>query len=302
MAPFETAQNAGKPSALAIDRVGAAANRRNSPRGTNRVPGRDRDEYPPAMFKEEGVGASVRPISPADNRGAGSCIGAQCRGLPNGTQVNIRITDWQMGKFLEKLVDIGSASLSLTLPREELGMIGAVSKDLLALLERKNGFYAFESALHVLPSHSIGDEIGVVEWNAPDLWVGAYQDLAEGAVFFAEDIFGGQFCIRADGVYSFDPETANFEHLAHDLEGWAKLILEDCEYITGYPLAHEWQKSEGMLTLGARLVPKIPFVTGGNFSVDNLYAANAVEAMRIRANLAIQIKGLPDGEKNTVEN
>jgi RHS repeat-associated protein len=93
VAHIEDAQRAGKPSTLTIDRAGATANRRESMRGTNRVSGKDRDEYPPAMFKEGGKGASVRPIRPSDNRGAGACIGAQCQGLPNGTKVRIRITD-----------------------------------------------------------------------------------------------------------------------------------------------------------------------------------------------------------------
>lgn len=92
-AHIENAQMAGKPSTLTIDRAGASANRRDAMKGTSRVPGKDRDEYPPAMFREGGAGASVCPVSPADNRGAGSCIGAQCRGLPDGTQVNIRVTD-----------------------------------------------------------------------------------------------------------------------------------------------------------------------------------------------------------------
>lgn len=55
--------------------------------------GKDRDEYPPAMFQEGGSGASVRHISPGDNRGAGSSIGAQCRGLACGTQVTIDVVD-----------------------------------------------------------------------------------------------------------------------------------------------------------------------------------------------------------------
>jgi YD repeat-containing protein len=38
---------------------------------------------------EGGRGASVRPISPSDNRGAGACVGAQCRGLPDGTRIRI---------------------------------------------------------------------------------------------------------------------------------------------------------------------------------------------------------------------
>jgi hypothetical protein len=91
-AHIKDAQQAGKPTKLTIDRAGAASRRSESLKGTKRVPGMDRDEYPPAMFKEGGQGASVKPITPGDNRGAGACIGAQCRDLPNGTMVDIKVT------------------------------------------------------------------------------------------------------------------------------------------------------------------------------------------------------------------
>ena len=50
-------------------------------------------EYPPAMFKEGGKGSSVRHINPSDNRGAGACIGVQCRQFPNGAKVRIDVVD-----------------------------------------------------------------------------------------------------------------------------------------------------------------------------------------------------------------
>jgi Deoxyribonuclease NucA/NucB len=49
--------------------------------------------YPPAVFQEGGKGASVRPISPGDNRGAGSTMGHQLRQYPDGTTVKIVVTD-----------------------------------------------------------------------------------------------------------------------------------------------------------------------------------------------------------------
>ena len=77
---------------LTIDRTGAKGNRRASLRGISTKKGKGRDEYPPAMFKEGGKGASVRHIDPSDNRGAGSTIGAQCAPYPNGTKVRILVT------------------------------------------------------------------------------------------------------------------------------------------------------------------------------------------------------------------
>jgi hypothetical protein len=45
------------------------------------------------------------------------------------------------------------------------------------------------------PRISVGNVYGLDVWNAPDAWVDSYEDLAKGS-FFAEDIFGNQFCIK----------------------------------------------------------------------------------------------------------
>jgi RHS repeat-associated protein len=90
-AHIKEAQSAGKPRELTIDRSQARTRRVDSLKGTKPSAGLDRDEYPPAMFKEGGSGSSVKSITPGDNRGAGACIGAQCRGLPDGTRVNVKV-------------------------------------------------------------------------------------------------------------------------------------------------------------------------------------------------------------------
>ena len=83
------AQAAGHSPVLTINRAGANANRKESLKNIATEKGKDRDEYPPAMFKEGGNGGSVKKIDSSDNRGAGSSIGQQCRGLACGTQVKI---------------------------------------------------------------------------------------------------------------------------------------------------------------------------------------------------------------------
>ncbi|HDV7285154.1 TPA: sporulation protein, partial [Mannheimia haemolytica] len=67
---IEDSINQGKPSILTIDRKGAAQRRKEALQDIPPKTGYDRDEYPPAMFKEGGEGSSVRYISPKDNRGA----------------------------------------------------------------------------------------------------------------------------------------------------------------------------------------------------------------------------------------
>jgi hypothetical protein len=58
-------------------------------RGTKPEKGKDRDEYPPAMFKEGGKDASVWKIGSSDNRGSGASMGHQCSSVKDGYQVRI---------------------------------------------------------------------------------------------------------------------------------------------------------------------------------------------------------------------
>ncbi|MEU1124865.1 polymorphic toxin-type HINT domain-containing protein [Streptomyces sp. NPDC005899] len=90
---IEDAQQAGHPAVLTINRAGSKKNRQDSLRGIPKVPNKQLDEYPPAMFKEGGAGASVRAISGGDNGGAGARIGNSLRRYPNGTRVRIKVVD-----------------------------------------------------------------------------------------------------------------------------------------------------------------------------------------------------------------
>ncbi|TCM99391.1 RHS repeat-associated protein [Paenibacillus sp. BK033] len=90
---IEDAIKKGHPDTLTIDRNGAKENRKASLKGHKKVPGKDLDEYPPAMFKEGGHGASIRAISQPHNRGAGSSMGHQLRKYSNGTKIKIKIVD-----------------------------------------------------------------------------------------------------------------------------------------------------------------------------------------------------------------
>jgi hypothetical protein len=165
------------------------------------------------------------------------------------------------------------------------------------ILSSKNGFYAFESALLLRPLHSEAAPVGIVQWNAPNVWKSQYhRDLAS-AVFFAEDAFGFQFCLQGNGISSFDPETAEFKAVAPDLASWCKWILEDHKARTGWPIAHFWQLRNGALKPGMRLLPKIPFVLGGQFSPEHLSAVSELEGIRFRADIANQIADCPDGSK-----
>jgi hypothetical protein len=204
-----------------------------------------------------------------------------------------------MNSQINKLISIGSQSLgksSFTLGEQILNLAGNLQRELNNLLTKKNGFYAFESSLHVFQSGSSDNQIITLEtWNSEELWRNKYEEFAQDCLFFAEDIFGGQFCIKNNNICSFDPETGELEIIADSLENWAKCILEDYDFFTGFSLAHDWQKKYGLIPPNTKLIPKIPFVFGGEFNLDNLYLLDSVKAMKLRANLAKQILNCPDG-------
>jgi hypothetical protein len=73
-----------------VDRSNAKPRRKERLKDEPVVPGKDRDEFPPAVLDNGSGGHSVRPIPPGDNRGAGSSIGHQLDGVPNGTPVVVK--------------------------------------------------------------------------------------------------------------------------------------------------------------------------------------------------------------------
>jgi hypothetical protein len=181
--------------------------------------------------------------------------------------------------------------------------LGDIGKELAALLCDRNGFFGFLSALHVFPLSEAADCVGydLKSWNEPDLWRGSYPSDDPSLLMFAEDVFGFQFGISNVGVVSFDSETGETTLVATTLEDWARSILNDSEILTGWPLAKDWQERFGPLDAKQRLIPRIPFVLGGEFNIENLAAMDAVEAMRFRGDLAGQMKDAPDGTKVAIK-
>src|SRR5881394_4570455 len=106
-----------------------------------------------------------------------------------------------MNDPLLRLAEIASHGiLTPPLPSEHAALdgCGRNGEACLGWLRQKNGFYAFESALHVFP---IGSKEGVMDletWNLPDTWRNTYGGLADGYLFFGEDTFGNQFCLTQD--------------------------------------------------------------------------------------------------------
>ena len=208
-----------------------------------------------------------------------------------------------IGLHCAKLLSIASEPLADQLNEADVARFtsasqSSVCEQLLKVLSVRNGFYAFEGALHFFPVKAAGQlktSYELVEWNSHTLWRNWYGDLVSGALFFAEDVFGVQFAIVGGRVALFDPEAGEFQDMAEGLEQWAEKLLANYEELTGFQLAHAWQRINGAIRDKNRLLPKIPFVLGGGYSVDNLISLLAEDGMKYRGEMWQQIKNLPDG-------
>ena len=86
----------GESAICTIDRDGADQRRAASLSGIPIKEGYDRDEWPMAICKEGGAGASVAYIDPAENRGAGSWVGNALEKYQDGTRVKFVVTFGEM--------------------------------------------------------------------------------------------------------------------------------------------------------------------------------------------------------------
>lgn len=200
-----------------------------------------------------------------------------------------------MRSGVEGLIDFASEALASLQAVVDSGPI--MSQLGGEIWSRRNGFYAFDSALLVRPFSSPCLPLGVVEWNDPSGWKKKFDTDLSSDVFFAEDVFGEQFSLRDSGVFKFRPETGETELFARDLHSWADAILGDNALHTGQPLAREWQNQNGALPRGYRLAPKLPFVVGGEYATSNLTSMRDSELIEYSAQIANQIANLSDGSQ-----
>jgi len=207
------------------------------------------------------------------------------------------------GESIRKLAALGGPPLSAgeaILTDELRSLAGACAPELECLLALKNGFMAFESALHVFPCGGRA-RLTLEVWNSTALWRESFGNLTQGCLFFAQDALAGQFCIHEGVVWRFDPETGERDRLADGVDEWAGMILRDVPRLTAHPLARDWQLQNRPLSEGERLFARYPFVLGGEYSLSNLRCADAIAGMRFMGELATQIHDLPDGARVQID-
>lgn len=190
-----------------------------------------------------------------------------------------------MNNNITKLLEIASEQINNT-------YFNTAQEWINEIYQYKNGFYAFENALHFFSN---------LELEKINTLIHQKKLYDSNCIYFAEDIFGNLFCEKINKFYFLDVEIGELELMGNSIEEWAKKIITEYNYYTGYSLGHEWQIKNGKLSTGQRLIPKKLFILGGKYTLDNLISQNTIEALKFRSNIAHQLSDVKDGEKIIIE-
>jgi hypothetical protein len=170
----------------------------------------------------------------------------------------------------------------------------AVPPQLAELYGIGDGFFSYDRSLLVRPICREAEPEGAVQWNGHDFWT-VYFDSSEKFFVFAEDSFGDPFCFMGNNIVKINMETGECMIIADTVEEWASLILYDPNLYLNTAIMMEWVKEFGSVPAGFRLAPKIPFILGGEYCLDNIALLAENDLAVFRSQLASQIKNLPDG-------
>lgn len=174
------------------------------------------------------------------------------------------------------------------------------SQDHLEMLKVTNGLYSFKMGLHIFGvGSSVPEFHDLNRWNAPEMWKREFGELAEGLVFFAETIFGDQFFYGEDGnICIFMAETGHRVLVAPSFREWLQKLLSKKNDFD-LDVFNEWQSmSDVAVQPGLHLCPRIPFCLGGRIEQSrDGYLCEAIDDMKFKGQLALQLKDLKPGDK-----
>lgn len=155
--------------------------------------------------------------------------------------------------------------------------------------------YFFSGSLHI---YSITTDV----YKRSEIINRLYSEMiVEELIVFGEELFGNQFVFYSAGIGLLNIETGKIDNIGNNFVDWLTNMEHETDYFTGESLLLDWKVIHGDLKLGFRLNPKLPFVAGGGYEVENLYAMESLDQLEFNASIARQIYDLPDGTEITFD-
>jgi len=183
-------------------------------------------------------------------------------------------------------------------PLDDHELLARLPANLARLLQQINGFIQYGGGLHIRGAcrepdwHSLRDA-----WDGEAAFWRLYPEVRQGDVPFAEDCMGDQFLLRNGVAHKLVAETGEVETIGVGLREFFEAAAADpVEFLSLHPLL-QFQQEGGRLEPGQLLAAFPPFCIKESAEGVSLAAISAGERRRFLADLADQLRDLPDGAK-----
>ncbi len=161
--------------------------------------------------------------------------------------------------------------------------------ELVRVLTETNGWIVHAGALHIRGASLTPDWHSLrAAWLGRNSFSTLYQDLKPSDIPFAQDQIGDQFLMRERAVIRLSAETGEIEPFATSLEDFFRKMETDLEGHFNIGLKHRMEP-------GQLLHAYPPFCFEESGASASLRALPASEVILFHADLARQIRDLPDG-------
>jgi hypothetical protein len=171
---------------------------------------------------------------------------------------------------------------------------------LVRILRLLNGFVEFGGGFHMRGAcrepawHSLRNA-----WEGEDAFQTLYPEIKATDLPFGEDCLGDQFLLRDDVVWKLWAETGELESLKLPLVEWmAGVQAWPAQELSMEPLL-QFQDEGGKLEPGHLLSAMPPFCVRESEKGVSLRAVPSLDRRRFLADLARQVRDLPDGSTIT---
>lgn len=180
---------------------------------------------------------------------------------------------------------------------DDEAILASVPTGLANLLRQINGFVQFHGGFHLRGACLAPDWHSLRHaWQGDDALHRAYQSMVASDVPFAEDCLGDQYFLRDGVVWKLEAETDDAESLGISLGEFLRRIQSDpVEGLGMQPLMQFIQEENRGLNPGELLAALPPFCTKESAEGVDLRAIPILERRRFLAQLAAQIRDLPEG-------
>ena len=198
---------------------------------------------------------------------------------------------------IRKMVGLSTATF-VGEPPDDSAVLAKLPRDYAAFLQVVNGCIAYGGGLHIRGASRKPDWHSLRQaWFGEGCLSQTYAEVSDDDVPFAQDYLGDQFLLRSGSVLRLRAETGEVEDLAVDWREFLWAAAANPSDVLSLQLLQRFRGEGKSLPPGQLLSVYPPLCTKEAAGGVSLKAIPVCERIRFLADLAAQIRDLPDGSK-----